>query len=211
MDNVIDLFPTPIYKTTITPTLEEQGDCDLFFHNIFSKLDTNAWPGESGKSTGYYDVDLHMRPEFKWLFDKMIEPLNTYWWDVLQYHHSLIPSITSSWANLHMLGQSTAVHSHTDGYDGLNHISGVFYYKKDEEEENIRFANPLDALLRLQPYREMKGIEEISVPISTKSYDLLLFPSWLRHRVDGNKIDEPRIAISFNCRGHYVGTKSFIR
>ena len=207
----INLFPTPIYKRSIRPTESEKNTCDEFFANIIDKLDKNVWPGESGKSTGYYDVDLHTRPEFKWLFDKMVEPLNTYWWEVLKYHHALVPTITSSWANLHMKGESTDVHSHVDGYDGLNHISGVFYYKKQKEEENIKFANPLDSLLRCQPYRDMKGIEEISTPLETESYDLLIFPSWLRHRVDPNVLDEPRIAISFNCRGNYAGTENFIR
>lgn len=211
MDNVINLFATPVYRAVIEPSKEEKIICDQFFENIFSQLDKNVWPGESGKSTGYYDVDLHIRPEFKWLFDNMIVHLNTYWWEVLRYHHGLVPTITSSWANLHLKGESTAVHSHTDGYDGMNHISGVFYYQKEEEEENIKFSNPLDSLLRCQPYKNMKGIEEISVPISSKSYDLLIFPSWLRHRVDKNKLDKPRIAISFNCRGTYGGTNNFIR
>lgn len=211
MDNTIQLFSTPIYKTSIIPSKEEKHDVDFFFNDIFSSIEKNIWPGESGKSTGCYDVDLHRRPEFYWLFDRMMHHLNTYWWEVLEYHNCLIPTVTSSWANLHLKGESTAVHSHIDGYDGMNHISGVFYYQKEEDEENIRFVNPLDSLLRCQPYKNMKGIEEISIPVSTKTYDLILFPSWLRHRVDGNKIDKPRIAISFNCRGNYSGTDNFIR
>jgi len=211
MDNVIDLFPIKIYKTTIIPSEEEKNDCDLFFDNIFSNLENNVWPGESGKSTGCHDIDLHTKPEFHWLFDKMMHHLNVYWWEVLKYHNGLIPSVVYSWANLHLKDQSTAPHSHMDGYDGMNHISGVFYYKKDEDEEDIKFLHPLDSLLRCQPYREMVGIEEISIPVNTKTYDLLIFPSWLRHRVDKNKFNKPRIAISFNCRGIYGGTNNFIR
>lgn len=211
MDDILNLFSIPVYKASIIPSKEEESICDNFFDVVFSSLEENVWPGESGKSTGYYHVDLHSQKEFFWLFDNMRQHLNKYWWEVLNYHNSLIPTVTSSWANLHLLNQSTAAHCHMDGYDGLNHISGVYYYKKLEEESNIHFINPLDSLLRCQPYMNMNGIEDISVSVNSKQYDLLLFPSWLKHRVPNNNFNNPRIAISFNCRGNNYGSNNFIR
>lgn len=211
MDKVLNLFPIQLYKSFIIPSKSEEKICNDFFDSVFSKLENNIWPGESGKSTGYYHINLHEQPEFSWLFNGMKESLNTYWWNVLEYHNSLIPTVTSSWANMHIIGQSTAEHCHMDGYDGLNHISGVYYYKKDQEESNIHFINPLDSLLRCQPYQQMKGIEDISIDICSKQYDLILFPSWLKHKVPKNKFNNPRIAISFNCRGIIYGTNKFIR
>lgn len=210
-NNVVGLFSIPVYKNQIVPTKEQIEVCDSYFDSIFKFAEENSWPGESGKTTGSYSLNLHDLPEFKWLFNSLTPHLNDYWWRVLNYHQTLIPQVVGSWANCHVKNQSTECHSHTDGYDGLNHISGVFYYKKLEEESNIHFINPLDSLLRCQPYNTMQGIEEISISIPTKQYDVLLFPSWLRHRVPGNIFESERIAISFNCRGVNYGTNNFVR
>ena len=80
---------------------------------------------------------------------------------------------------------------------------------KLKEEENIKFANPLDSLLRCQPYRDMKGIEEISTPLETESYDLLIFPSWLMHWVPPTPSERTSVSWNIILRGDYGSKEEY--
>lgn len=193
---MVELFPIKIYKSSIIPSKDEDKASEDILNDIFSKSTENFWTGESGFSTGEFSLSLHHHKEFNWLFEGLVSHLGNYW-DQLSYGN--IPVyLRDSWANLHYANHETEEHSHSDGLIGNSIISGVFYFRKPENESNIIFCNPLDYILRLQPYKDLKGIKTIGEEIETNQYDFLLFPSWLRHRVPAFKSNSKRIAISFN-------------
>ena len=205
MASIVNLFPIRVYHTQIVPT-EEQLDQSLYVLNEAFKLcNVNSWHGESGKSTGeVFSLDLHMNPVFDWLFKEVDIHVQKYWNETLEYTDTLKPTIRDSWCNLHMIDQSTDLHCHNDGALGNAHVSGVFYMEKVERERNIEFIDPNDLIHRLTPRKNMIGINPKSESFFTKSFDLLLFPSWLQHRVKPNIYDKPRIAISFNYIGYEI-------
>ena len=196
----IDIFPIKIKKVIIVPTQEEDANFLNYLNYIFTQCSENFWVGESGLSTGQHGLNLHNDQKSYLLFKQISDAVQIYWND-LGYAKNAKIFLNSSWANKHTKNDTTKEHSHSDGFYGNNHISGVYYFRKPKYDANIQVCDPLDYIKRLCPYENMFGIETISQEIECSQYDLLLFPSWLRHKVNCYETDFDRIAVSFN----YVG------
>lgn len=200
MESNIELFPITVNKSQIELPEDQRIACIQTIYDILNEPAKAFFPGEDGETTGSRDLCLHGRPQFASLFLQIQERVQKYW-NQLLYTTELTPQIDSSWANVHRKGNWTMQHCHNDGYWGSCHISGVYYIHKDWNESDIEFIDPLDLIHRLTPSQNMMGIHSKATSFETKTGDLLLFPSWLSHRVNRNKFDEPRIAISFNYKG----------
>ena len=196
---MIDLFPIKIERGSVIPTEIQRQNTQEGLESLFSQCKPNIWTGESGLSTGQLNLKLYADIDLSWLFESLYPSVVNYWTS-LNYQPMNI-GVTSCWANLHRKGDTTRERSHSDGFHGFNVISGVYYFKKPDGIGNIKFCNPLDNILRMTPYKDMQGIDTIATEVETNQYEYILFPSWLRHRVDKHPVDEERIAISFN----YVG------
>lgn len=196
---MIDLFPIKIFKGSVVPTENQRNETSNSLDQLFLRCDKNYWTGESGYSTGQHNIELYNDVDLSWFFQEIHSDVIKYW-NELNYQPMNIV-VSSCWANLHKKGDTTKEHSHSDGFYGSNIISGVYYFKKPNGIGNIKFCNPLDYLIRMTPYKTMEGIDTISSEVQTDQYDYILFPSWLRHRVDDHPSEEDRIAISFNYRG----------
>lgn len=196
----IDLFPTTIRKGNIIPTEEQDTESYKYLSSIFSDCDINSWVGESGVSTGQFGLDLHNSNSLSWLFNNLHQEVLNFW-NACGYRNNCQIYLISSWANLHTKDDTTLEHSHSDGSYGNNHISGVYYFRKPINDGHISFCDPLDYIRRLCPYDTMFGIDTINQKVQASQYEYILFPSWMRHKVDKYQTDEERIAISFNYRG----------
>ncbi len=103
--------------------------------------------------------------------------------------------LTESWFNRYDQGDFMFDHCHSHCK-----ISGVYYYLHSEGQGDLRFVNPVAAQwLGLWP-GDNSNNQGIEVPV--KQGRLILFPSWLTHRVCPNQLSQaqPRISISFNFR-----------
>ena len=98
--------------------------------------------------------------------------------------------IYNSWFNFYDKGMFQYDHTHQ-----FAKLSGVYYYQTNGKDGNIIFSNPNIYLAeRLCDI----GIPEVSYsPVVGR---VLIFPSWLKHRVLLNKTDSQRISISFNLK-----------
>lgn len=201
-----NLFPVNIFKTKIVPTEKEYDEFNQLLTTSFSNANEGVWALESGKSTGEHDLYLFHEPAAQWLVDKAME--HTYsFWKLLDYRRGAQIKITSSWANLHSYGQVTGEHSH---YGGAirSHISAVYYFKKPAQSGNIEFVDPLEYIRKMEPIHEYSeytpdGIAHMYKEVSTDQFDLVLFPSWLKHRTQPSKSTEDRVAVSINFLGLY--------
>lgn len=197
---MIEIFPIKIWKGSLKPSQDQYNKTIQELKKYFNSCNKNFWTGESGYSTGEIDLNLHQHIDLSWLFNGIYPDLISYWEQLNYMNMNII--LDSCWANLHLHGDETREHSHNDGFYGANIISGVYYLKKPVNDANIKFCNPLDYIIRMTPYKNMKGIDTISEEIVSSQYDYILFPSWLRHRVENQVSKEERIAISFNYRGY---------
>ena len=75
-----------------------------------------------------------------------------FWVNVLNYRRVAYIEPTHSWANKHFAMDTTAEHSHRDGWYGNSEISVVYYFRKHRAASNIVFCDPLDYIKRMTPY-----------------------------------------------------------
>jgi len=117
-------------------------------------------------------------------------------WTVDQYVDSIryqgpAFTVTESWFNFSKTNGFQFDHTHAG-----SRISGVYYYQTNNNDGNIRFQNP-------NPFAHFRGFPADGVPNESISYKpkngrIILFPSWLTHRVNKNLTSNERISISFN-------------
>lgn len=96
-----------------------------------------------------------------------------------------------SWVNVTEFGQGQASHQHEDSV-----ISGVYYYQTSGNDGDLVLENPNPfVMIEAFPFGQKVANISIHTPAVGK---LLLFPGWLRHRVNTNQTNNSRISISFN-------------
>jgi uncharacterized protein (TIGR02466 family) len=104
--------------------------------------------------------------------------------------------IINSWINFSRKDQFQFDHCHSDRM-GCEHVetilSGVYYFRTNGDDGDIVFSSP--NLLQLS---SLDIFSRSYVNYTPKIGKLLLFPSWLQHKVALNKTDNIRISISFN-------------
>ena len=196
----LSLFPTLVQRVNIAPTEEEYNKLDSLLTRIFNRAQDNLWALESGKSTGEYDLYLYKAPEMKWLMDKMLPYIHDFW-AINDYRIGSKIITTSAWANLHRYGQTTGEHSHCGGAIKA-HVSVAYYFKKPPNSGNIEFVDPLEYIHKMSPkhqYEETSG--KMYAPVEAEQFDLVIFPSWLKHRTQPSLSNEDRVAISVNFKG----------
>ena len=122
------------------------------------------------------------------------EQLKIYVKEVINPKEELDFYITQSWLNITKPGESHHEHSHSNSI-----ISGVFYILT-EENDSITFSDPnvkVKEVIKFDVEFNIWNSAYATIPIKTN--ELLLFPSWLDHKVMPNeKATSNRISISFN-------------
>lgn len=100
--------------------------------------------------------------------------------------------VSNSWMNRHMRGGYTLEHSH----NAITFVASC-YIKCPPNSGNIEFKNPLEYHLNAWPiYPEETIFQE--VPVETN--DVLIFPGWLKHRVQPNNTDQERLVLTINIK-----------
>jgi len=95
--------------------------------------------------------------------------------------------ISSSWVNILNKSEEIEMHSHPNSY-----ISGVYYLTKGS---SISFKSPLDNKWHFK--EDSTLFEDGGFKVSPQQNFLLLFPSFLQHKVIPSDSDD-RISIAFN-------------
>jgi len=101
-------------------------------------------------------------------------------------------SLDSFWCNVNSKGDFNWEHNHP-----LSKMSAVYYVKTSDETGDIVFLRPDEQESYIIP-KEITPYTFKTYRISPKNGLLLIFPSYLRHRVGSNNSDTERISIAFN-------------
>lgn len=103
--------------------------------------------------------------------------------------------LNNLWINVNPPGTYNIIHNHPGSV-----ISGVYYIDVPEENMgNIRFYRDDDASYYIPPQSVGSNpFTGLSVEYKAQTGILLLFPSWLKHSVQGNMGNKNRISMSFN-------------
>ena len=182
-------FPTLIWQADLPES--EKETISLMKD---STLEERKNDPEGVKKTNYGGWQSKIKTEFsesfKFIGDKLDKTMNTCAKQInvpeLKLH--------SYWSNINSYGDYNTLHNHRGSI-----LSGVFYVDvPDENMGNINFQRSDDIAYYLPPLKEYNNFTAEKASYKPETGKVLIFPSWLKHSVDGSRSKKERISISFN-------------
>ena len=192
-----ELFVTRVYQTKLKTDLKDLKK--EIFQIQKADIKGQKWSkiNYAGGYTSYGSWDqLHRLSSGFEALEAKINP------HVLKYAKSLNYQIkkdslrlNSIWVNIMPLGALHTAHIHPQSV-----ISGTFYVDVPPGASALKFEDPRLGLFMNSPSISLraKKMNLRFFSLETKSGELVLFESWLRHEVPRNQSKKPRISISFN-------------
>ena len=184
------IFPPLIWKYNYSFNLDElQPKLD----DLFLKVEINS-ALEKGNAISTVAVDSSYQPhqwmeleKFQmWLGAKIADIRACY-----KFVHNY-SEVINSWCNRHYRSGYTEEHTHNFGT-----FVASCYLKVPENSGNIEFKDPLEYHKGTFPIIPETTLYS-EVPVATN--DILIFPGWLKHRVQPSLSDEERIVLTFNIK-----------
>ena len=203
------LFASPVMQFRLDLDLEKLTEFSFQIQNEdkIGALHTNRGGWQSQR------LNEETHEEFIRLKKEIHEYLQIYHSEVfrgMEFKEKIIPGFDNIWININEKYHYNEWHIHP-----YSTLSGVYYVKHDGSTENgdILFKHPNSDYMRLAHWPQ--GVIEIPneitseiIDIVPKSNMLLIFPSWLEHKVEANQKNDPRISMSFNSKPILVEKKS---
>jgi len=98
------------------------------------------------------------------------------------------------WININPPGSYNNLHNHVGSV-----LSGVYYVDANENQGNIQFERSDNGEYHIPEIIDKETYFTCTrATYAAKTGALYIFPSWLKHSVQGNKSNTDRISISFN-------------
>ena len=180
---ILPLFATNVFSTTLEVDTTELKEDKYFNNSVQSDKENLIRANPSFRVLDKYpDIE-------KALLNKWLEVARA----VFNYKEDFV--ITTSWITKNKYGMSSQTHHHKNSF-----YSGVYYFDTyDKDSAMLEFSTPLanhpDFLLEPTAYN-IRNCPSWSVKPKTNL--LLLFPSYLDHRVTLHKGKTDRKSLAFN-------------
>lgn len=190
--DLIQLFPTSIAVF----------DCDFF------DRDAPMWRAEVAKAieerdrrvgSPQHQTDdrLHERPQLAELMG-FFRRSSAEYMRALKYKGGIELRLQSCWASSLVDADRFEIHQHANSF-----ISGAFYLDVSEGAKPVLFRDPRIQIRSFDiPVEEELQINERHHAVGAANGRLILFPSWLEHRVPPSFSNVPRVSLSFNMTVH---------
>lgn len=199
-----NLFSIPIYKVKYPDSLEKE---ESLIRELFLKHSRDIETGNlslmrnGGMSCAKVLENLHLDPNFKNVASFYQEHAEIFWRE-LNYNHKRLPRLYTMWANVYPPGAWIDAHDHSP-----MPLTGSFYIKKSIDSSNLVFEHPLEIILKHQPFAEVRNREQyfklFEHEVLIEQGDLVLFPSYLRHKTRPCTSSEDRIIIGGTLDQNY--------
>ena len=189
-NGAIDLFTPLVWK------FQYEFDLNTLYpkiQKVFDSVKINS-ALEKGAALSTVSVDQNIQPHtwmelehFQiWLGGKIATIRNEYEF-VNGYSE-----VTQSWCNRHYRGGYTEEHTHSFGT-----FVASCYLKCPAGSGNIEFKDPLEYHKGSMPI-----IPELSLykEVQVQTNDVVIFPGWLKHRVQPNNTDDERLVMTINIK-----------
>jgi uncharacterized protein (TIGR02466 family) len=189
-------FSTPIYFDSLAT---ERSLFETAIENLLNLYQVkNQWqPDNDTAATSFVPGETNNFIKNTKLEDLVIKHIGFYLDKTDQDYTKGSINLDSSWINIFREGQLIGYHDH--GYQP-NVISGVYYFRAPKDCSKIIFksSNPFAVSF---PHLSSKYTNLISCEVEQDM--IILFPSWLNHKVEPNKNKDLRISIAFNVSFDY--------
>jgi len=184
------LFPTIIYvkdlpnANELNPYLEKQIIQWSKKDSGVSKTNVNGWHSQT---------DMNQRKEYEPLIKELFQMQN----EIIQEERlDIKPRLGNMWANINYQGGYNNGHIHPNSL-----FSGAYYVKAQPNSGRLHIMDPRPGVQQVMPPRKNVKLprelwrESYYEPVPGR---LILFPSWLWHKVELNQSNDIRISVSFN-------------
>ena len=195
----VPLFANPLMRVELDLDLEKLSEFAVQLQDKEKEgvQETNIGGWQSG------DIIEEKHEEFIKLKKEISKNLQIYHSQVFKgmvFEDDIIQNLNNMWVNINKKHHYNEWHIHP-----LATLSGTFYIKHDGSVENgsIEFKHPshismIDVHWPVGLLEKHNFITTPYIKFTPKPNMLLIFPSWLEHKVDINLKDEPRITAGFN-------------
>jgi uncharacterized protein (TIGR02466 family) len=115
-----------------------------------------------------------------------------------EFNPSMRQVITEAWININQKGHFNYSHDHPGSL-----FSAVYYVKGGADKGDLELKTPITPhtyTISNEMVGSFNAFTGHAMVIPPVTGDLLIFPSWLLHRVNMSQSDEDRISIAFNTR-----------
>ena len=191
--DMLDMFSIPLIHCELDEDTSELRQCTDYVLNT-NQVDVDEY--KTFEKSGLKEtIDFEFRvleqfPKMKQMFTHISNRLIK---EGLNYDNKL--EISSSWFTKTHKGEQSPMHDHKNCV-----FSAVYYYGNyDDKVGNLIFKNPI---VNLTSYRLNVGksnkFNTYDIEITPQSGSLLIFPSYVSHKIDVHKSDIPRLSLAFN-------------
>jgi uncharacterized protein (TIGR02466 family) len=193
-----NFFGTPIYMGEIS----NRNSVDKEISQVISKVTfANDWQPDNDTANTTFNpngsTDVINEYNLSDLNSHLVSHATSYMKELDHPYKQGSISIFTSWLNTFDKDQVIGLHEH--GYQP-NTFSGCYYHKVPKNSGNIQFKSTNPFVISF-PHKADKYSNIVSV--EPKEGMVLLFPSWLMHKVLPNKTNKMRVSLAFNVEFHY--------
>ena len=185
-------FSTPVWINEINNS--ENINTELKNY-IYKEKEKNPEGARKSNVNGWHSDEFDLKNEnlknFISEISKNIESaIKDMDWDL----ETQIVKITSMWSIINNKDAFNEKHHH-----GNSALSAAYYVKAEQNAGNIVFYDPRQANVFHHPTsKQVNSVNAQVQSVTPKAGTLILFPSYLEHKVNPNLSNEERIVISFN-------------
>tara|TARA_B100000674_G_C37655136_1_gene829794 strand:- start:37 stop:642 length:606 start_codon:yes stop_codon:yes gene_type:complete len=193
-NKILKLFPEPIFKYKIQDYLEINKKLTEYIYNL--KSEDNEGLKRSNKG-GWHSKNFELKDKNSIQFqfaikvqEYIIDTFKNFGWKIKNKNIR----ISEMWAIINKKEDFNVVHTHPNCF-----LSAAYYVKAPENCGKFEVEHPNSAKKYAFPEVEVRNELNLEVAsIEIDEGDLLLFPSYLPHKVGQNQSNDDRIVISFN-------------
>jgi|TARA_Y100000114_G_scaffold156074_2_gene181948 uncharacterized protein (TIGR02466 family) len=183
----VNIFEVPVY----VENLKLNNKSILQYCKKLNKDDVGETVSNIGGWHSSNIKDAHIKLQN--LYNQITEKANIFAKKIGKKNQIKIDKI---WININKYKDYNQTHFHPHCF-----LSGVYYVNVFDKGGSIVFDNPAQDLIVNNWKNDMSNFNTVNscvYRLIPNVGDLILFPSWLKHRVEPNMTNKERVSISFN-------------
>ncbi|MDC0232826.1 TIGR02466 family protein [Pelagibacteraceae bacterium] len=185
-------FSTPIWINKISNHESINTELKKF---IYNQREKNPEGTQKSNINGWHSEEFDLKNEnLKNFISEISKNIGSAVKDMGWDLETQIVKITSMWSIINNKDAFNEKHHH-----GNSALSAAYYIKAEQNAGNIVFYDPRQANVFHHPVSKEVNVVNAQVQsVTPKAGTLVLFPSYLEHKVNPNLSNDERIVISFN-------------
>ena len=193
-NETLKLFPEPIFKYKLNDYQNFNQELGKYIYDLYEKdnigiqrSNRGGWHSENFKLSEPNSIQQKFAQEVQ---KYILNAFQNMGWKIKDKNIRL----KEMWAIINKKNNFNVIHTHPNCY-----LSAAYYVKTNKKCGNFEVESP--NIARRHSYPELAVQNELNLNIASidiSDGDLLLFPSYLPHKVGINESEEDRIVISFN-------------